>query len=140
MSDQLDVIILDDDPGMCALITDIVKGFYVWGDVHSFTDYHKALSYCKKAKLGVAIFILDVYLGKETAFDFLDAINDKYAWAAEDSIIVNICTAENITHLIEKPIKVYALKLAIRSIVGKYLLFAKRLLGNAEFAKSVANI
>jgi DNA-binding NtrC family response regulator len=149
MSDQLDVIILDDDPGMCALITDIVKDFYVWGDVHSFTDYHKALSYCKKAKLGVAVFILDVYLGKGTAFDFLDAINDKYAWAVEDSIIitgnadddiVNMCTAANITYLIEKPIKVYTLKLAVRAIVGKYLLFAKRLLGNAEFAKYVANI
>jgi response regulator of citrate/malate metabolism len=149
MPENLDVVILDDDPLICSLIKDILESFYVWGDVHSFTDYHKALSHCKKTKAGVAIFILDVYLGKETAFNFLDAISDKFPWASEDTIIitgnanddiVNMCIASNITHLLEKPIKAYTLKLAVRAIVGKYILFAKRILGNPDFAKNVARI
>jgi DNA-binding NtrC family response regulator len=149
MSDNLDVVILDDDPLICSLIKDILEGFYVWGDVHSFTDYHKALSNCKKTKVGVAIFIVDVYLGKESAFNFLDAISDKFPWASEDTIIitgnasddiVNMCIASNITHLLEKPIKSYTLKLAVRAIVGKYILFAKRILGDPDFAKNVAKM
>jgi response regulator of citrate/malate metabolism len=149
MSDNLDVVILDDDPLTCSLIKDILESFYVWGNIHSFTNYHKALSHCKTTKVGVAIFILDVYLGKETAFNFLDAISDKFAWASEDAIIitgnasddiVNICIASNITHLLEKPIKSYTLKLAVRAIVGKYILFAKRMLGDPNFAKNVAKM
>ncbi|MFH1078823.1 MAG: response regulator [Pseudomonadota bacterium] len=149
MSDNLDVIILDDDPLVCSLITDTLKSFYVWGDIHSFTDFNKALSHCKKTKVGVAVFILDVYLGRETAFDFLDKIADKFAWAVEDAIIitgnasddiVNMCISANITHLLEKPIKTYTLKLAVRAIVGKYILFAKRILGDPDFVKSVVKI
>ena len=149
MSDKLDVIVLDDDPQICSLITEILKGFYVWGDVHSFTNFNEALAFCKKKKLGVAIFILDVYLGKKTAFDFLDQISDQCAWASEDTVIitgnasddvVNMCIASNITYLIEKPMKAYTLKLAVRAIVGKYLRFAKRLLGDSAYADSVAKI
>ena len=149
MSDNLDVIILDDDPQMCSLIEEILKGFYVWGDVHSFTEFDKALAFCKKKKIGVAIFILDVYLGKKTAFDFLDQISDQCAWAAEDTVIisgnasddiVNMCIASNIAHLLEKPMKAYTLKLAVRAIVGKYLRFAKRLLGDSVYAGRVAQI
>jgi DNA-binding NtrC family response regulator len=149
MSYNLDVIVLDDDPQMCSLITDILEGFYVWGDVHSFTNYNEALAFCKKKKLGVAIFILDVYLGKKTAFDFLDQISDQCAWASEDTVIitgnasddvVNMCIASNITYLIEKPIKTYTLKLAVRAIVGKYLRFAKRLLDDSDYADLVAKI
>jgi DNA-binding NtrC family response regulator len=149
MSEKLDIIILDDDPQICSLITDILEGFYVWGDVHAFTHINDALSFCKKNHLGVAVFILDVYLGKKTAFDFLDQISDQCAWAPEDTIIitgnasddvVNMCIASNITYLIEKPMKPYELKLAVRAIVGKYLRFAKRLLGDSEYAGRVASI
>jgi response regulator of citrate/malate metabolism len=149
MSDNLDVIVLDDDPQMCSLLTDMLKHFYTWGDIHSFTDVREALSFCRHMKTGVAIFILDVYLGKETAFDFLDKISEKFAWAAEDTVIitgnasddiVNMCVASNVTYLLEKPIKGYTLKFAVRAIVGKYIRFAKRLLHDPHYAKSVAEI
>lgn len=149
MSDNLDVIILDDDPQICSLITEILKDFYVWGDIHSFTNFKDALIFCKREKLGVAIFILDVYLGKKTAFDFLEQIADYYAWASEDTVIitgnasddiVNMCIASNINFLIEKPMKAYTLKLAVRAIVGKYLRFAKRLLSDSDYVKRVAKI
>jgi response regulator of citrate/malate metabolism len=149
VSDNLDVIILDDDPQICSLIQEILKDFYVWGDIHAFTDSKKALTYCLKRKLGLAIFILDVYLDDGTAFDFLDKITDRFVSAPEDAIIitgnagndiVNMCIASNITYLIEKPIKIYTLKLAVRGIVGKYMLFAKRILGDPDFARGVAKL
>ena len=149
MSKYLDVIVLDDDPHICALMTDILHSFYVWGDIHAFTDYDEALTFCQKKHLGVALFILDVYLGKKTAFDFLEEVSDQYAWAPEDTIIitgnasdeiVNKCIPLNINYLIEKPMKSYTLKLAVRAIVGKYTLFAKRILGNPDFARNVANL
>ncbi|MCG6537304.1 MAG: response regulator [Syntrophales bacterium LBB04] len=149
MSDNLDVIILDDEPLICSVITDILKSFYAWGEVHSFTDFDKALTYCKEKKVGVAIFILDVFLGHESAFSFLDEITGKFAWAPEDTIIitgnasddiVNMCIASNITYLIEKPIKTYTLKLAVMAIVSKYLRFAKRILEDPAFAESVAKV
>jgi DNA-binding NtrC family response regulator len=149
MSDNLDVIVLDDNPQMCSLITEILKGFYVWGEVHSFTKFNEALAFCKKKKLGVAVFILDVYLDKKTAFDFLDQISDQCAWASEDTVmitgnasddIVNMCIASNINYLIEKPMRAYTLKLAVRAIVGKYLRFAKRLLDDSAYADRVAKI
>jgi len=149
MSKYLDVIVLDDDPHICALMTDILHSFYVWGDIHAFTDYDEALTFCQKKHLGVALFILDVYLGKKTAFDFLEEVSDQYAWAPKDTIIitgnasdeiVNKCIPLNINYLIEKPMKSYTLKLAVRAIVGKYTLFAKRILGNPDFARNVANL
>jgi response regulator of citrate/malate metabolism len=149
MSDNLDVIVLDDDPLMCSFLTEMLKHFYTWGDIHSFTDVREALSFCRHKKPGVAIFILDVYLGKETAFDFLDKISEKFAWAAEDTVIitgnasddiVNMCIASNVTYLLEKPIKGYTLKFAVRAIVGKYIRFARRLLHDPDYAKSVAEI
>jgi response regulator of citrate/malate metabolism len=149
MADNLDVVVLDDDPLMCSLVTEILREFYVWGDIHSFTKYKDALAFCKKEKLGVAIFILDVYLDKKTAFDFLEQISGQYAWAAEDTVIitgnasddiVNMCVAADIHYLIEKPMRAYMLKLAVRAIVGKYLRFAKRLLGDTAYAQSVARI
>lgn len=149
MSDNLDVIVLDDDPQMCSMLTEMLNHFYTWGTVHSFTNIREALSFCRHRKTGVAIFILDVYLGKETAFDFLDQISDKYAWAAEDAVIitgnagddiVNMCIAANVTCLIEKPIKGYTLKFAVRGIVDKYIRFAKRLLHDPNYAKSVVEL
>ncbi len=149
MSNNLDVIVLDDDPQICSLVTEILKGFYVWGNIHSFTTFSDALTFCKKEKLGMAIFILDVFLGKKTAFDFLDQIANQCAWAFEDTVImtgfasddiVNMCIASNINYLIEKPIKAYTLKLAVRAIAGKYVQFAKRILSNSDYAKRVAKI
>ncbi len=149
MSNNLDVIVLDDDPQICSLLTELLESFYIWGEIHPFTDYQQALAYCRRKKGGIAIFILDVYLGKESAFDFLDAVSDQYAWAAEDAIIitgnasddiVNVCISSNITYLIEKPIRSYTLKLAVRAIVDKYLVFARRILDNTHFARSVAEI
>ena len=149
MSDNLDVIVLDDDPDVCSLLTEILKSFYTWGNIHAFTSVREAVSFCRRQKTGVAIFILDVYLGKETAFDFLEQIGDKFAWAAEDTVIVtgnasddivNMCVASNITYLIEKPLKAYTLKLAVRAIVGKYIRFARRLLHDPDYAKSISEI
>ena len=42
MHDGLDVIIVDDDPGVCQVISEIIKSFYVWGDVFTFTDVDDA--------------------------------------------------------------------------------------------------
>lgn len=149
MSDEIDVIILDDDSQMCSLVTDILRDFYVWGNIHAFTKYDDALAFCKKKKIGVAVFILDIYLDQKTAFDFLEQISDQCAWASEDTVIitgkasediVNRCIESNIHYLLEKPMKTYTLQLAVRAIVGKYLCFAKRLLGDVAYADRVAKI
>jgi CheY-like chemotaxis protein len=115
--------------------------------VLSFTDSHEALSFCQKQKTGVAIFVLDVFMGKKSGFDFLDSILDKFPMAPQDTIIVtgnasndvvNMCVASDITYLLEKPIRPYALQLAIRAIVSKYLKFAKKLTQDPLFAESIA--
>lgn len=149
MSDGLNVIIVDDDPEICKIIYETTKRFYTWGQVISFTDFHEATSYCKKQATGVAIFVLDVFMGDGTSFSFLDNIIDRFPMAYEDSIIitgkanddvVNMCVASDITYLLEKPIKPYALQLAIRAIVTKYIKFAKRLLEDPALAESVARV
>ena len=67
--------------------------------------------------------------------------------ACEDAVIisgnasddvVDMCMASDITHLLEKPVRAYALQLAVRSIVNKYVKFAKRLLRDPELAENVA--
>ncbi|HEY3275090.1 MAG TPA: response regulator, partial [Syntrophorhabdaceae bacterium] len=137
MSDNLDVIIIDDEPEVCKVITDIVETFYSWGNVISFTSTRDALAYLASRKPGVAIFILDVFLGNETCFEILESIVGKYPMAYEDAIIVtgnassevvDMCIASNITYLIEKPIRPYTLQLSVRAIVSKYIRFARRLL------------
>lgn len=147
MSDSLDIIIVDDDAIVCSVITEVVKTFYTWGDVLSFTNVDIAVAHCRQKKAGVAIFILDVFMGSETGFGFLDAIADKFPMAYEDTIImtgnasddvVNMCIASNITYLIEKPIRTYTLQLAVRAIVSKYLRFAKRLIEDPVLAETVA--
>jgi len=147
MSDGLDVIIIDDDPAVCELISEIIKGFYTWGEVLAFTDSAEATSYCLSQETGVTIFVLDVFMGDKTGFSFLDTIMDKFPMAHEDTVIitgnasddvVNMCVASDITYLLEKPIRAYALQLAIRAIVSKYIRFAKRLLQDPVFAESVA--
>ena len=147
MTDTLDVIVLDDDKGVCEVIADIIKDFYTWGSIHSFTDVDQSISYCLGRDVGVAIFVVDVYMPGKNAFSFLDAIADKYPMAYEDAIIitgkasadiVNVCIASDISYLLEKPIRPYALQLAVRAIVSKYLRFAKKLYMNPELMESVA--
>ena len=149
MADGLDVIIVDDDRTICKLISTIVERFYTWGEIHSFNDTDKAESYCLGRESGVGIFVIDVYLGRKSGFEFLDAIVKNFPSAYEDAIIitgnasdevVNKCIASNVTYLLEKPIRPYALQLAVRSIVMKYIRFAKRLMQDSAFAKDVSRI
>lgn len=147
MTDGLDVIVVDDDPDVCELITETVKRFYTWGEVISFRDSEKAIAYCLARDVGVAIFVVDVFLGGASGFFFLDAIENKFPTAHSDAIIVtgnasddivNMCVASDVNHLLEKPIKPYALQLAVRAIAEKYLKFAKRLFKDPDFAKNIS--
>jgi len=140
-------MIVDDDPAVGSVLAEIVKTFYVWGEVLVFTDSDEAILYCRSQEMGVAIFILDVFLGKRTGFSFLEAILPKFPMAQQDTIIitgdasdevVDMCIASDITYLLEKPIKPYALQLAVRAIVSKYIKFAKRLLLDQAFAEHIA--
>ena len=149
MSDGLDVIIIDDDPGICEVIAELVENFYSWGNILTFSEADKAISYCLNRDVGVGIFIVDVFLGGLSGFYFLDAIEEKFPSVHEDAIVisgnasddvVNMCLASNVNYLLEKPIKPYALQLAVRAITGKYLDFAKRLLDDPSFAENVAKL
>lgn len=149
MSGGLDLIIVDDDPAVCESIASVIERFYAWGEVLAFTDFDEATSYCMDQETGVAIFVLDVFMGDQTGFSFLDAIADKFPMAYEDTIIitgnasndvVNMCVASDITYLLEKPVKSYALQLAVRAIVAKYIRFAKKLLQDPAFAESIEKI
>ena len=147
MSEGLDVIIVDDDKNLCTVTAETIKRFYVWGDVISFTKVDEAITYCLSQDSSIAIFILDVFLGEQSGFAFLDAIKDKFTSAHEDTIIitghasedvVNMCVASDVTHLLEKPIKPYELQLAIRAIVAKYMKFARKVLHDPDFAALVS--
>ncbi len=147
MSDGLDVIIVDDDPSVCELVFKIVKSFYIWGDVISFLDVDEAIEHCLNRETGIAIFIVDVFLGGKSGFHFLDDIAEKFASAYDDAIIisgsasddiVNMCVSSGINYLLEKPIRSYALQLAVRAIMNKYLKFARKLLQDPQFAQSVS--
>jgi response regulator of citrate/malate metabolism len=149
MSGGLDLIILDDDSSVCNIISDIVKSFYTWGDVICFVDVDEALSYCQGCDIGVGIFIIDVFLGGQSGFDFIKKIEEKFPSIYEDAIIitgnaddemVNKCISSNVNYLLEKPIMPYALQLAVRSIAMKYMTFAKRLLRDPVFAADVSKI
>ena len=149
MSDGLDVIVLDDDPGICEVVTELVESFYTWGKVYSFSDPNEAIAFCLERDIGVAIFVVDVFLGGLSGFYFLDAVEDRFPTAHEDAIIisgnasddvVNMCLASNVNYLLEKPVKPYALQLAVRAITAKYLDFAKKLMQDASFAENVARL
>jgi CheY-like chemotaxis protein len=148
MPEGLDVIVVDDDPDVCELISTTIKRFYTWGSVLPFTNAEAAIAYCLGRDIGVAIFVVDVFLGGNSGFYFLDAIEEKFPTAHSDAIIVtgnasddivNMCVAAEVNHLLEKPIKPYALQLAVRAIAEKYLKFAKRLFKDPAFARSIAN-
>ena len=147
MPDGLDVIIVDDDPEICEALTKIVQRFYTWGEVVPFSDVDKAVEYCLARETGLAIFIVDIFLGGKSGFFFLDMISEKFPTAHEDSIlitgnanddVVDMCVASDVNHLLEKPVRPYALQLAVRSITSKYLKFAKKLLQDPAFAENVA--
>jgi CheY-like chemotaxis protein len=147
MPEGLDVIVVDDDPDVCELLSTTIKRFYTWGRVLPFTDAGTAIQYCLGRDIGVAIFVVDVFLGGNSGFDFFDAIEEKFPTAHSDAIIVtgnasddivNRCVASGVNHLLEKPIKPYALQLAVRAIAEKYLKFAKKLFADPDFAKSIA--
>jgi DNA-binding NtrC family response regulator len=149
MSDSLDIIIVDDDPDVCDIVTRIIKRFYTWGQVRSFTDAEAAIAFCRSQRSTVSIFVLDVFMGDETGFGFLEAIADQYPLAYQDSIIitgkadedvVNMCLASDITYLIEKPIRAYTLQLAVRAIVAKYIKFAKKILKDPGLAEYVGSL
>lgn len=149
MSDGLDVIVIDDDPGICEIIAELIESFYTWGKVYYYSNPDEAITYCMNRDIGVAIFVVDVFLGGLSGFYFLDAIEQKYPTAHEDTIIisgyasddvVNMCIASNVNYLLEKPLKPYALQLAVRAITGKYLDFAKKLLQDQRFAENVARL
>ena len=149
MTDGLDVIVLDDDPGICEVISELIESFYTWGNVYYFSDPDQAMSFCLERDIGVAIFVVDVFLGGLSGFYFLDAIEGKYPTAHEDTIIisgnasddvVNMCLASKVNYLLEKPVKPYALQLAVRAVTAKYLDFAKKLLQDSDFAEYVARL
>ncbi len=149
MSDGLDVIVIDDDPGICEIIAELIESFYTWGKVYCFSKPDEAIAFCLNRDIGVAIFVVDVFLEGLSGFYFLDAIEQKYPTAHEDTIIisgnasddvVNMCLASNVNHLLEKPLKPYALQLAVRAITAKYLDFAKKLLQDRRFAENVARL
>jgi len=149
MSDGLDVIVVDDDQSVCKVIASIIKKFYTWGNVVTFSDVDEAISYCLNREIGVAIFVVDVFLGEKSGFLFLDSIEKRFPSAHKDAIvisgmasddIVNMCLASDVNYLLEKPLKPYALQLAVRAITAKYLDFAKKLLQDQGFAENVARL
>lgn len=147
MSDGLDVIVVDDDSTACEVISKIIKQFYVWGDVLKFMNANEAKAHCLGRETSIAIFVLDVFLDDESGFFFLDAIEEKYPSAYQDTIVitgkasddvVDMCIASDVSYLLEKPVKPYALQLAVRAIAQKYLQFAKRIMEDSGFADTVA--
>ena len=147
MSEGLDVIIVDDDKNLCTVIAETIKRFYSWGDIIPYNKADEAIAYCLNKDTSIAIFVLDVFLGEQSGFAFLDAIKGKFTSAPEDTIIitghasedvVNMCVASDVTHLLEKPVKPYELQLAVRAIVTKYMKFARKVLHDPEFASLVA--
>jgi DNA-binding NarL/FixJ family response regulator len=149
MSEGLDVVILDDDPGISQALRELIETFYTWGQVFDFSNAEKAMDWCFKREVGLSIFVVDVFLKGMSGFFFLDSIESKFPSAHQDAIIisgrasedvVDMCLASNVTYLLEKPVKPYALQLAVRAITTKYLNFAKKLLRDPTLAKSISRL
>ena len=146
MADGLDVIILDDDEQLCGMLHEMVAGFYELGEIYSFTNLVDARTFCFNRGSSLAIFVLDVFLDESSAFDFLDAIAVHFPMAPEDTVmitgaanddVVDMCMASGVNHLLEKPIRRYALQFAIRAIAAKYQGFALKLLSDPVFAQDI---
>ena len=71
MAQGLDVIIVDDDPSVCQTLEDVITKFYAWGEVLSFSDVDEAVSYCLKRDVGIAVLVIDVFLGAKPGSIFL---------------------------------------------------------------------
>ena len=149
MPEGLDIIIMDDDPEVCEGLAEVIKLFYTWGDVHAFNEIDRAVAYCRTHPTGLAVFVVDVFLGDESGFSFLDSVAENFPMAYEDAIVitgqasddvVNMCLASGVNHLLEKPIREYALQFAIRAIVTKYINFARKLLQDPGFAENVTRV
>lgn len=149
MSDGLDVIIVDDEQHVCDVLKDTIERFYTWGEIQTFNDYASATQYCLGHDKGLMVFVLDVFVGDSNGFAFLDAISGKYPNASMDTVmisglasddVVDMCVATGVHHLLEKPVRPYALQLAIRSIVMKYVKFAKRVLADPELADIIGRM
>lgn len=149
MSDGLDILIIDDEQEVCDVLSGHIRKFYTWGEIVTFTCVEKAIEYCQNRDGSIMLFILDVFVGSSNGFYLLDAISDKYPNAYHDTImitgsanedVVDMCVASGVSHLLEKPVRPYALQLAVRSIVSKYLKFAKMLLNNPDFAETIGRI
>jgi len=149
MAEGLDVMVLDDDPGISQVLKELIESFYTWGNVVAFSNAEKAMDWCMRREVGLSIFIVDVFLKGMSGFFFLDSIEQKFPSAHEDAIIisgkasedvVDMCLASNVTYLLEKPVKPYALQLAVRAITAKYLNFAKKLLRDPSLAGSISRL
>jgi DNA-binding NtrC family response regulator len=149
MAEGLDVMVLDDDPGISQVLKELIESFYTWGSVVAFSNAEKAMDWCMRREVGLSIFIVDVFLKGMSGFFFLDSIEQKFPSAHEDAIIisgkasedvVDMCLASNVTYLLEKPVKPYALQLAVRAITAKYLNFAKKLLRDPTLARSISRL
>ena len=68
--------------------------------------------------------------------DELDGLDIIISGEASDRV-VNLCLESGVNYLLEKPIRRYALELAIRSIATKYLRFAETIQTDPEFARWV---
>jgi DNA-binding NarL/FixJ family response regulator len=146
MADGLDVIVLDDDAGISQVLKELIESFYTWGKVVAFSDAEKAVQWCLKREVGLGIFVVDVFLKGMSGFYFLESIEPKFPSAHEDAIVVSgkasddvvdMCLASRVTYLLEKPVRPYALQLAVRAITAKYLDFAQKLLRDPELADSI---
>jgi DNA-binding NarL/FixJ family response regulator len=149
MADGLDVVVLDDDPGISRVLKELIESFYSWGKVIAFSDAEKAIQWCLDREVGLGIFVVDVFLKGMSGFFFLETIESKFPSAHQDAIvisgkasddIVDMCLASNVTYLLEKPVKPYALQLAVRAVTSKYLDFAKKLLRDPSLARSISRL
>ena len=149
MADGLDVVVLDDDPGISQVLKELIESFYSWGKVVAFSDADKALQWCSKREVGLGIFVVDVFLKGMSGFFFLESIEPKFPSAHQDAIVitgkasddvVDMCLASNVTYLLEKPVRPYALQLAVRAVTAKYLDFAKKLLRDPALANSISRL
>ena len=119
---------------------------HTWGR-SSPSPMEKAIEYCLRRDGSIMLFILDVFVDRAT-----DSISrrhfDKYPNAYHDATMITGSANEDVVDMCvargepssEKPVRPYALQLAVRSIVSKYLKFAKMLLSNPDFAETIGRI
>ena len=87
MPEGIDVIIIDDDPEVCEGLTRLIQLFYVWGNVLSFSDADEATAYCLSQPHGLAVFVVDVFLGEKSGLkeDVGRFFGDRGAQTAHDA-------------------------------------------------------